>query len=150
MDGLPWLASWNHYKPKYMYVVGIVPGSNQPSLTDLNPYIKPLVNQMEQSWHRGTHFSLTAGHSSGWLTFSAIVATVMDLPAVCHTSQLASFSTHHSSTVFQCYHTLNLSRIDCINWKERDNDALCKHTEEWRDASSSKDHEKVFTTYGTQ
>ena len=53
------------YKHEYMYVVGIVPGPNQPSLTDLNPYIEPLMDQMEQSWHRGTRFSRTAGHSSG-------------------------------------------------------------------------------------
>ena len=37
------------YKPEYMYVAGIVAGPNQPSLTDLNPYIEPLVDQMEQS-----------------------------------------------------------------------------------------------------
>lgn len=138
------------YKPEYMYVAGIVPGPNQPSLTDLNPYIEPLVDQMEQSWRRGTRFSRTAGHSSGRLTRSAIAAAVMDLPAARHTSQLASFSSHHFCTVCQCYHTSNLSRIDHTNWKERDNDTLRKHAEEWRDASSSKDCEKIFTTYGTR
>ena len=39
------------YKPKNMYMGGIIPGSNQPSLTKLNPYIEPLVNQLKSSWH---------------------------------------------------------------------------------------------------
>ena len=129
--------------------MGIVPGPKQPSITELNPYIEPLMDQLVQSWRRGTLFSCTTCHPSGQLTCSAIAAAVMDLPTTCHTSQLALFSSHHFCIVCQCYHILNLDRIDHANWKERDNDALHKHAEEWRDASSSKEREKIFKNYDT-
>ena len=106
------------YKLENMYVAGIVPGPKQPSITELNPYIEPLMDQLVQSWRRGTWFSCTTCHPSGQLTCSAIAAAVMDLPTTCHTSQLALFSSHHFCTVCQCYHVLNLDRIDHANWKE--------------------------------
>lgn len=42
------------YKLENMYIAGIVPGPKQPSITELNPYIEPLMDQLVQSWHRGT------------------------------------------------------------------------------------------------
>ena len=92
------------YKPENMYVAGIVPGPKQPSITELNPYIEPLMDQLVQSWCRRTWFSCTTCHPSGQLTCSAIAAAVMDLPTTCHTSQLVLFSSHHFCTVCQCYH----------------------------------------------
>jgi len=41
------------YKPEYMYVAGIIPGPNQPKETELNHYIRPLVDDMEVSWRKG-------------------------------------------------------------------------------------------------
>ena len=119
-----------HYKPESMYVVGIVPGPKHPSITELNPHVEPLMDQLVQSWHRVTQFSCTAHHPLGWLTCSAVAAAVMDLPPACHTSQLAPFSGHHFCAVCQCYHVLNLNRIDHTNWREWDNDTLFRHTEE--------------------
>lgn len=138
------------YKPENIYVAGIVPGPKQPSMTELNSYIEPLVDQLEQSWYRGTQFSRTTHHPSGQLTCCAIAAAVMDLLATRHTSQLAPVTSHHFCTVWQCYHISNLNRTDHANWREQDNDALRKHAEEWRDASSSKDQKTIFTNYGTR
>ena len=138
------------YKPENMYVGGIIPGPNQPSLTELNPYIEPLVDQLKSSWHRGTRFSRTALHPSGRSTRCALANIVTDLPAARHVSGLAHFSSHHFCTVCQCYHVSTLSNIDHVNWKERDNDSLRKHAEEWRDASSEKDREAILTKYGTR
>ena len=42
------------YKPENMYVGGIIPGPNQPSLTELNSYMEPLIDQLASSWHHGT------------------------------------------------------------------------------------------------
>ena len=138
------------YKPKNMYVGGIIPGPNQPSLTKLNPYIEPLVDQLKSSWHQGTQFSHTALHPLGRSTCCAVANIVTDLLAAHHVSGLAHFSSHHFCTVCQCYHVSTLSNIDHVNWKERDNDSLCKLVEEWRDVSSEKDHEAILTKYGTQ
>ena len=137
------------YKPENMYVGGIIP-PNQPCLTKLSPYIEPLVDQLKSSWHWGTQFSHTALHSSGQSMCCALANVVTDLPTAHHVSGLVHFSSHHFCTVCQCYHVSTLSNIDHINWKERDNDSLHKHMEEWKDASSENDHKAILTKYGTQ
>ena len=34
------------YKPENMYLAGIIPGPKQPSLENLNHYIRPLIAQL--------------------------------------------------------------------------------------------------------
>ena len=56
-----------HYKPEYMYVVGIIPGPNQPKETELNHYIKLLEDDMETSWTRGVkqvHFPMAIQYAA--------------------------------------------------------------------------------------
>src|SRR5882757_3194416 len=72
------------YKPKNMYLAGIIPGPKQPSLEHLNHYIRPLIDDMVDSWERGINFSKTACFPTGRLTHSAIVLAVCDLPATHH------------------------------------------------------------------
>jgi hypothetical protein len=41
------------YKPENMYVAGIIPGPKQPSLENLNHYIRLLINDLVDAWQRG-------------------------------------------------------------------------------------------------
>ena len=91
------------YKPEYMYVC-IIPGPHQPSTVVLNHYLRPLVDDMFESWTQGIQYSKTALQPQGRATRSAIVVGAMDLLAACHLSQLASHSTHIYCTVCQCVH----------------------------------------------
>ena len=53
-------------------------------------------------------------------------------PCTSYISIGAIFSSHHFCTVCQCYHVLNLNRIDHANWRECENDTLHRHAEEQR------------------
>ena len=49
------------YKPENLYLAGIIPGPNEPHLTELNHYIRPLVNDLVDTYNPGifltdTHF----------------------------------------------------------------------------------------------
>jgi hypothetical protein len=44
------------YKPKNMYLAGIIPGPKQPSLEHLNHYIRPLIDDMVDSWSAASIF----------------------------------------------------------------------------------------------
>jgi Transposase family tnp2 len=92
------------YNPENIFIAGIIPGPRQPSLTDLNHYVKPLIDDLVVSWDQGVRYSRTALHSTGRTTHSAIIAAVMDLPAARHASQLASHGSHFYCTVCQHFH----------------------------------------------
>ena len=69
------------YKPENMYLAGIIPGPKQPSLENLNHYIRPLVQELVASWERGVWYSKTANFPQGHLTRSTVALVVCDLPA---------------------------------------------------------------------
>lgn len=50
------------YKPQNMYVAGIIPGPKEPTLTALNHYIRPIVDDLVVSWETGARYSCTALH----------------------------------------------------------------------------------------
>jgi Transposase family tnp2 len=90
-------------KPEYMYCL-IIPGPKSPSLTDLNHYFKPFIDDMVMAWEKGVQFSRTALHPTGRFTQSAIIMAVNDLPAARHASGLAAATSHHYCSVCKCWH----------------------------------------------
>ena len=86
-----------------MYVC-IILGPHQPSTVVLNHYLRPLVDDMFESWTQGIQYSKTALQPQGRVTCSAIVVGAMDLLVAHHLSQLASHSAHIYCTVCQCVH----------------------------------------------
>ena len=137
------------YKPENMYL-GIIPPPNEPHLTEVNHYLRPLVNDMLDSWDRGIRFSRTALHPEGRMTNSAVVAAVMDLPAARKASGLAGPRSHFYCTVCQCFHQSTLGRTDFDNWVKRDNKLLRAHAEAWKNATTSTEQDKIFVKYGTR
>jgi hypothetical protein len=53
------------HKPENMYVAGIIPGPQEPTLTELNHYLKPVIDDFVTSWTEGIRYSHTALHPSG-------------------------------------------------------------------------------------
>jgi hypothetical protein len=53
------------YKREYMYLAAVIPGPNEPHLTELNHYIRPVVDQFLVSWEQKIHFTRTANHPTG-------------------------------------------------------------------------------------
>jgi hypothetical protein len=91
------------YKPQNMYL-SIIPGPKEPHLTEMNHYLHPLIDDMEAAWIRGTQFTCTALYPTGWLTRSAIVVSVNDLPAARKLAQMASYNSHFYCTICLCHH----------------------------------------------
>ena len=137
------------YKPENMYL-SIIPGPREPKLTELNHYIRPLVNDFVISWERGVHFSKTATHASGRDIRSAIGPVVCDLPGARKVSQAAGISSHFYCTVCNCYHLTTLGHIDfdAADWTPKDATELHHHAEQWKNAPTAKDREKAFKLNG--
>ena len=135
------------FKPENMYV-SIIPPPKEPHLTEVNHYLKPLMDDMVPSWEKGIRFSRTALHPGGRTTHSAIVASVMDLPAARKTAGMSAATSHFYCSVCQCFHQQTLSNTDFNNWQRRDPKLLRTYAEAWRDAPTSAEREKIFKKYG--
>jgi len=137
------------YKPENMYVAGIIP-PDQPSTTQLNHYVKPVIDALVESWDTGVCYSRTSLHPHGKTTRSAIIAAVMDLPAARHASQLAGHSSHFYCSACQCFHRTTMGRTDHAQWVIRDVTAMRRHAEQWLHATTSKEREQIFQQHGTR
>ncbi|EIN05545.1 hypothetical protein PUNSTDRAFT_40549, partial [Punctularia strigosozonata HHB-11173 SS5] len=53
------------YAPENLYLTGLVPGPHEPTLTELNHYIRFIVDDFLVGWHDGFFLSRTALYKSG-------------------------------------------------------------------------------------
>jgi hypothetical protein len=133
-----------------MYLAGIIPGPKEPNTTQLNYYLRPLIDDLEQSWVRGVRYSRTALHPSGKLTRSALACVVCDLPAARKSAGFADHGSHHLCTVCDSYHMTNAHNVDYEKWKRRDKDEMRLLAEQWRLASSQHERELLFQKNGVR
>jgi hypothetical protein len=108
------------------------------------------MNDMVSAWDQGIRFSRTANYPNGRITRSAIALAVCDLPAARHLAALAGVSSHFFCSACDCYHKTNYSRTDYENWVPRDKDKLRRYAEQWRDAATSSEREKIFKEHGVR
>ncbi|KAF8588137.1 hypothetical protein K439DRAFT_1645631 [Ramaria rubella] len=138
------------YKAENMYIVGLITSPREPSLAELNHYMRPLMDDMVVTWERGIHFSRTSLYPTGCFTRSAIAASVNNLPAAQKASGLASHGSHFNCTVCQCWHQSTLGKTDFWVWTLRDKHKLREYATQWRDTTTSSEQEKIFHLHGVR
>ena len=99
------------FKPENVLIAGVIPGPKEPSLGEMNSYLRPLVKELNWLWsdgfkmqHKGKTVSVHA----------ALLATVCDIPA---TAKLGGFLGHSSKhACWKCSkefpHNESLKRVD--------------------------------------
>jgi Transposase family tnp2. len=136
------------YKAENMYLAGIIP-SSEPHLTEINHYLRPVIDSMVVSWGRGVRFSRTASRN-GRMTRCAIAPVVCDLLAARKVAQLLSHSSHFYCSVCQCVHQSTLGRTDNTSWVPRDVSILRQQAEAWRDALTVTEQVKITAAHGVR
>jgi hypothetical protein len=131
------LPSYIRYKPENLYLTGIIPGPKQPSLEHLNHYIRPLIDDMMDSWEGSLKLSKMACYPTGQLTRSTITLAVCDLPATHNLMSLAGTGSHFYCSACNCYHKTTYGRVDFERWEPQDKDRLREFAEQWRDAATT-------------
>ena len=137
------------YKSENMYVA-IIPGPNEPSKTELNHYVRLVVDDFVVSWKRGVRYSRTARYAEGRVAKWALGPAVNDLPAARQFSQCAGHSSHHFCSRCSCYGRGTLHRVDVAHndWMPKNAEDLRRKAEAWRTAPTHKDQENLFSTNG--
>jgi hypothetical protein len=114
----------------------IIPGPAEPRLTDINHYLRPLIDDMVASWEFGIRMSKTPTFPDGRNTRSAVAAVVCDLLAARKTAGLASHSSYYYCSVCSCCHLKTRGCTNYEDWKLRDRDQMRRAAEQWRDTES--------------
>lgn len=144
------------YDPENLYLAGIVPGPKEPSLTDLNHYLRPVVDDLLAAWEDGLFFNRTALFPDGRLILCAIANVVCDLPAARKTAALSPSTSKIFCNVCNCWHTSGddsipwrqlRGRTDPDNWALRDVEEMRVLAYRWRSASA-EERAKIFEKHG--
>lgn len=95
-----------------MYVAGIIPGLKEPSLTELNHSLCPLIDDLVIAYEQGMKLSHTYMYQSGCLCCCTAGLSVNDLPAARKISQFASHNSLFYCTTCDFYHLTTCGDID--------------------------------------
>jgi len=132
---------------EYMFLVGIIPGPDEPSREQLNFLLAPLVDDLLLLWEHGYFLITTPNYPSGRLVRGAVIPVVCDLPAAC---QMGSFA-GHSSNNFCSYCCLLQGDIDTFDYQSWVSVSVEEHraaAEQWRDLPSEKERDQLFEQTG--
>lgn len=136
------------FKPENMFLLGIIPGPKEPSLDAINPYLRPLVNELLELW-TGVRFTRTSRYPLGRLIFCAVVCVVCDIPAA---RKIAGFASHrHDYFCPFCWcdktqYTYN--NIEVETWVERTSEEWRAWAEQFREATTAKAANSSFDRSG--
>ncbi|KAL7283106.1 hypothetical protein ACG7TL_002531 [Trametes sanguinea] len=87
------------FKPENICLIGVISGPSEPSLHQVNHFLRPLVDKLLVLWHSGVYVSQTALHKSGHLVRGAVIPLICDLPALRKT---AGFTGHSPKCFCSC------------------------------------------------
>lgn len=107
------------YRTENIYLVGIIPGPQEPTLSQLNHFLAPLVDDLLGLWYEGVYLSKTATRATGRLVRVALIPLICDLPALRKSAGFAG----HSSSDHMCSFCLQTKKqihgLDRTKWKRR-------------------------------
>jgi hypothetical protein len=135
------------YQAENMYLAGILPGPREPSLDEMNHFLRPLVNELVDSWTSGHHLTQTALSPQGRVVTSLVSTLACDLPASRKVSGHAGHSANHFCALCLLKRA-DISETDPGKWGRRTCDSYVELAIAWRDAESKKKQEALYKSNG--
>lgn len=132
-----------------MYCVGIIPGPHEPSLDQINHFLRLLVDELEEFDDPGVFYNRTAKYPKGRVVRCVVIPLVCDLPAA---RQMAGFSSHAALT-FCSLCKLSLRDTDDLNhtcWERKTGEEHRHYAQQWRDAENEEIRTKIFNDHGVR
>src|SRR6202789_3244416 len=137
------------YKPENMFLSGIIPGPKEPPLTALNPYLKPLVDDLIDFWETGVKFSQTSNYKAGRLVRCALLLLVCDLPGARKTAGFASSAHEHFCSVCHCTRSQHgYGHLDYHMWRKRTNSECRSFASRFETAQDEETRAQLFKQSG--
>lgn len=106
------------YRLENVYLVGVLPGPNEPSLDQVNHFLRPLVDDLIRLWSHGIFFTKTYKYKFGRLVRCAVIPLIADSPA----ARKAVGYEAPTSTFFCTFCTsskFDMANFDVSSWTPR-------------------------------
>ncbi|KAA1084550.1 hypothetical protein PGT21_050274 [Puccinia graminis f. sp. tritici] len=135
-------------KPENVYVAGILPGPKEPTGTQLNNLLLPLIQELKELWE-GVYFSQTFKFPQGTKIRVAMLTVIADLPAI---RKIAGFKSH-SGTMFCNFCTISKedrNTVQPFSWRSRNFREHKENIARWLNATSNTQREKIFKETGAR
>ena len=137
------------YKAENLYLMGITPGPKEPTVDQINHYLRPLVDKFLHSFHTGTWYSRTIQYPRGRRSRSAIAVEVSDGPGARKVSGHGS----HSANLFCMFcHLLksDINNLDETTWTERTYEEIRLAAAEYQSAKTKDERQTIFKRTGVR
>lgn len=131
------------YQVENVYLVGIIPGPNEPSLHHLNHILRPLVAELRKFWFTGVFYSRTSQHKFGRLVKCVLIPLVCDLPAIRKATGFMGPTANIMCSICEL-EKKDISNFDVENWPRRDWHAHDQHARRWKGAKTEADRDEEF------
>jgi len=145
------LPRQERYKWENVIVAGIVPELNKEPKS-LNPFLKPIVDELKALWHG---VRLQSSTSKIPLVYrGALIFASADIPALRKLCGFKGHSAHRGcSKCFKLFPSTFAERTDYSgfdreHWPPRDNISHRRHAQKVRTAPTKTKHEQLAKTYG--
>jgi hypothetical protein len=135
------------YRPENMFLAGIIPGPNKPSLSNTNHSLKLLVDVLLEFFDPGVWYSRTARHGQGCRVRAVLVSVVSDMLAARQAGGFASATATNFCTCCKLK-IQDIENLDRSTWPKRDVVQQIHLAKRWRDAESLKEQESLFKDNG--
>ncbi|KAG1893136.1 uncharacterized protein F5891DRAFT_963419 [Suillus fuscotomentosus] len=132
-----------------MYLVGIIPGPREPALEEINHFFRPVVDFFLPSWKDGIWFTKTINHTAGRLSRSVIAVAVNDLPAARKLAGRAGPTTNQMCRLCWLLKS-DITDFDCKKWRRHTLEEHKAAAEEWVNAESKVECDKIFKQHGVR
>ncbi|PLW30743.1 hypothetical protein PCASD_18426, partial [Puccinia coronata f. sp. avenae] len=134
------------YLNKNLFIFGIIPGPEEPSLKQINNLLQPLVNELNILLH-GVWFDRFSRQPRGRSLKAVIFPLIANLPALRKT---AGFTSHNSKNFcsFCVLTTKNLHVIDPKKFKPRTHESHISQPSLWNQASTHAERKDISDKQG--
>ena len=142
---LPWYL---RYLPQNIYLAGVIPGPDKPSLDKIKHYLQLVVDELKEFWNPGVFFSRTYKHPLGQLFFAIVIPVVCDMLAARQVIGYASAPTAH---YFCTACELDIDDIDILDrgeWPDKELVHIRCFAMLWKNAQSEEDQKVIFEACG--
>ena len=138
------------YLPEYLFIAAIIPGPNEPSVDEMDYFVRPVIEQFVQAWRPGVTVSRTAVSESGAVVEVGILLSVNDLPAAHKIAGFPGVASNFICTVCQLRGKTGVFNTNHAQWIPRNKDELHHWSTAYRDAQTLDARTDIFERYGVR
>jgi hypothetical protein len=138
------------YKRENMCLYGIMPGPSEPSTTEMNHFLKPLVEEMKEFW-QGINFNSTAKHPVVGRTIRAAIWPIHgDVPAMKKVSAFTAHSSRHFCSLCKITDIIFHSRFPAPKCPHRSSSEVKIQAQTWEQATTAAHQKNLASSNGVR